>query len=415
MASNFAAPDFNGCCVARVRPIGTIKVNSVIANTMWWNLALRGEANLFSIAVPSEKRNFIASVCLLQPFQFNDPSDGHPLFDIEVALFVPADAVRRDENSVEPLLARELVGRAHLGVDLIAEVRDQLVLFIENRHASAEIADHQVGTANVERGWQPELIVLGPVESFDVLAFEREPLQPVIGAVGDQDQRFPASGVNNDRVRRIELAFFFRVLLADLASPGIDVLAFGVVAVNVIRAVAVGDVKIPIRRDGDAGRAELIFVLVDAGFFGIALRPDDFAVDRQLGEFITEEVGQVDELLAALLADQHSVRAVAFLVGLPFLAERFDELDGLVENDDRVLGVGVEIDAILRIDLHGAVSAAQLHAFGQFGPSANPFVAVIAGPENDRVRSGVSGKARRRDCRNGDASAKAVKKPAASD
>src|SRR5262245_37258607 len=100
---------------------------------------------------------------LLQAFQLNDPSDGHPLFDIEVALFVPADAVRRDENSVEPLLARELVGRALLGVDLIAEVCNQLVLFIEDRHAAAEIADHQVGPANVERGGQSELIVLGPV------------------------------------------------------------------------------------------------------------------------------------------------------------------------------------------------------------------------------------------------------------
>src|SRR5215467_3094757 len=115
---------------------------------------------------------------LLQAFQLYDPSDGHPLFDIEVALFVPADAVRRDENSVEPLLARELVCRALLDVDLITEVSDQLVLFIENRHAAAEIADRQVGSANVKRGGQPELIVLGPVERFDVLAIEREPLQP---------------------------------------------------------------------------------------------------------------------------------------------------------------------------------------------------------------------------------------------
>src|SRR6266540_256602 len=162
--------------------------------------------------------DFIVSACLLESSQLYYSSDGHPLFDIEVALFVPADAVRRDENSVKPLLARELVGRALLGVDLIAEVCDQFVLFIEDRHAAAEIADHQVGPANVERGGQPELIVLGPVERFDVLAFEREPLQPVIGAVGDQNQRFPAPRINDDRVRRIELAVFFRVLLADLAS-----------------------------------------------------------------------------------------------------------------------------------------------------------------------------------------------------
>src|SRR6266511_2427031 len=304
--------------------------------------------------------DFIVSACLLESSQLYYSSDGHPLFDIEVALFVPADAVRRDENSVKPLLARELVGRALLGVDLIAEVCDQFVLFIEDRHAAAEIADHQVGPANVERGGQPELIVLGPVERFDVLAF-------------------------------------------------------GVVTVNVIRAVAVGNVKIPVRRDGDAGRAELIFILVNAGFFGIALHPDDLAVGRKFGALMTGEVGQVDELLAALLANQHSVRAVAFLVGLPFLAERFDELAVLVEDDDRVLGVGVEINAILRIDLHRAVSAAELHPFGQLPPSANPFVAVIARAENDRIRSGVSGKARRRDCRNGDASAQAVKKPAASD
>jgi mitochondrial fission protein ELM1 len=86
------------------------------------------------------------------------------------------------------------------------------------------------------------------------------------------------------------------------------------------------------------------------------------------------------------------VRAIAFLVGLPFLAERFDELAVLIENDDRVLGVGVEIDAILRIDLNRAVSAAELHAFRQIPPASNPFVAVIAGAENDRVRSGVGRK-----------------------
>jgi hypothetical protein len=106
---------------------------------------------------------FIVSLCLLQAFQLYNSSYGHPFFDIEVALFVPAHTVWGDENSVEPLVAREFVGRALLGVDLIAEVRNQLVLFVENSHASAEIADHQVGPANVERGGQPELIVLGPV------------------------------------------------------------------------------------------------------------------------------------------------------------------------------------------------------------------------------------------------------------
>src|SRR5262245_65941560 len=83
-------------------------------------------------------------------------------------------------------------------------MRNQLVLFIEDRHPAAEISDNEVGSTNVERGWQPELIVLGPVERFDVFALKREPLQAVVGAVGDQDQRLFAARIDYDRVRSVE-------------------------------------------------------------------------------------------------------------------------------------------------------------------------------------------------------------------
>ena len=45
--------------------------------------------------------------------------------------------------------------------------------------------------------------------------------------------------------------------------------------------------------------------------------------------------------------------------------------------------------------LNRSVSAAELHSFRQFPPSANPFIAVIARPQNDRIRSGIGGKKRR--------------------
>jgi len=58
-------------------------------------------------------------------------------------------------RGIHILIEKPVTDTVETAASLIAEVRNQLVLFVENSHTSAEIADHQVGPANVECGGQP--------------------------------------------------------------------------------------------------------------------------------------------------------------------------------------------------------------------------------------------------------------------
>ena len=47
------------------------------------------------------------------------------------------------------------------------------------------------------------------IECFEVLAFEREPLEAFVGAIGDDDGGLPAAIIDGDSMRSVELGVAF--------------------------------------------------------------------------------------------------------------------------------------------------------------------------------------------------------------
>ena len=92
-----------------------------------------------------------------------------------------------------------------------AEVGDHLVVLVEQRGAGDKLGhDHHVAVdVDIRR---PE----ETVERSAMLAVEREPLEAVELAIGDDDERFLAAAIDPDAVREFERAVY---ALRELARP----------------------------------------------------------------------------------------------------------------------------------------------------------------------------------------------------
>ena len=107
----------------------------------------------------------------------------------------------------------------------------------------------------VEVAGQPEAL-----DEVDVLAVQREALQAVVAPIGDDQDGLAPRVIDPDPVRLGELA-----RLRSLAAERADVLRLAVVLIDVVRAVAVADVDVAVRRDRDVGRVVGLRSAVGAG------------------------------------------------------------------------------------------------------------------------------------------------------
>ena len=123
---------------------------------------------------------------------------------------------------------------------------DDLVARVQQRDARAEIRhDHITIPKSVEVARQ-----VRSLDEIDVLAFQREPLNPMVTTIRDDEDRILAAPVEHDPVRAIQ----FSRLLAGPAERA-EKLALRVVLINPARTVPVPDVNVAVRADGQIGRA----------------------------------------------------------------------------------------------------------------------------------------------------------------
>ena len=158
---------------------------------------------------------------------------------------------------------------------------------------------------------------------------------------------------------------------------------------DVVLPVPIGNIEGSVRRKGDAGRLELCRGGVDLRRGGIALDPHDTAFECQLGKLTPGQIGQVEELLFPFLTDDHAVRPP-----LPLSPHGADKCTVLLEDEDGILRVGVEVDTVLRIDLHGAVRTAERHPLWQSPPASQPFIAMGLLSDNQWGRALLLGRHR---------------------
>ena len=153
---------------------------------------------------------------------------------------VRADELARDER-VARLRAQRVVPVRRVRV---AEVLDDLVAPSMSVTRPCRSGMTTVPLSLVEVAGQPEAR-----DEVHVRAVEREALQPVVAAVGDDEDRRSPARVHPDAVRLVELP-----RLRSVAAERADVLRLAVVLIDVVRAVAVADVDVAVRRDRDVRR-----------------------------------------------------------------------------------------------------------------------------------------------------------------
>lgn len=291
-----------------------------------------------------------------------DASEEVPILHVDRALLVDADAVRRQEHAVLPLVARHAVLGAQTRLRVVAKVADEPIVLVEQRDAAGEVGDDETAGGQRRHVARPAQVL---VHRAHVRAVHREPLQPVIFAVADQQQRLLAARIQPDAVRRLQLA----VVLAR-AAERLHVLAVLVVEVDPRPAIAVGGEDAAVGTDGDRGRVVLAFVLVDARRLGPAERPQHRAVELGLDDLMAPRVREVQRLLAVLDAQAHAVQAA-----LELLAPRAQQLAVGGERHHRVLGVSVGEHIAVLVDDEAAVRVAEVLAAVEAPPVLDPCVA----------------------------------------
>lgn len=291
-----------------------------------------------------------------------DAPEEVPILHVDRARLVDADAVRRQEHAVLPLVARHAVLRAQARLGVVAEVADELVVLVEQRDATGEVGDDEAAVRQRRDVARPAQVL---VHRADVRAVHREPLQAMVLAIAHEQQRLLAAGIQPDAVRRLQLAG----VLAR-AAERLHVLALLVVEVDPRAAVAVGGEDAAVGTDGDRRRVVLALVLVDARSLGPAERPQHRAVELRLDDLVAARVREVQRLLAALDAQAHAVQPA-----LELLAPGPHELAVRGERHHRVLGVGVRQHVAVLVDDEAAMRVAEVLAAIEDAPSLHPCVA----------------------------------------
>ena len=304
-----------------------------------------------------------------------------------------------DEFAIDPALGfgAELIvvgGDVLTPLVIVAEV-DDFVILVHEGDAGGEIGDEHEVAVDVDVGGEDE----GLGESAEVFAIEIEPLQSTVGPVGDAEGGgFAAPVVNPEAMGEIELA-----VQCSGFSDGGEVVAGGVVAVDAVGAVTIGDVETSVSGvEGDVGGHEAIatpfgFVggvlafFVFPGGHGGALIPDDVAPEGELGDGLHLLVaGDVEELLIAFLVDFEPVAAA-----LELAAEGTDKASLGIEDEDggmallRGLAFVHDVEVLRGID-GDVVGDLPGEVVGEEGPVVNDFVLVLTFAE-DNGPTGLAG------------------------
>ena len=283
----------------------------------------------------------------LDLFQLGDAAGRDPFGDEDIPLLVEAGVMRVNEFSIDPLL-RFGAHFVTTGGDLLAPFvvigeMDDFVILVEKGESGREVGDEHEVLVDVDIGGKDER--LG--EGLEMLAIEVEPLEAAVGAVGHAEGRgLGITTVDPETMGEIE----FAVTLSGLADGG-EVATGGVITVNAMGAVAVGEIDASVgRMEGGVGWHESVASPIALGggvlTFGIAagghrcaLIPNDVSLEGQFGEGLHVLIGgDVEELLRALGADFDAVAAA-----LELAAEGADEFADGIKNEDAgvILDVGI--------------------------------------------------------------------------
>ena len=290
-------------------------------------------------------------------------------------------------------------------VFIVAQMRDHIVVPVEERDPGMEVRTKQNVALNIDVGWEREA-----VHDAGQLSVEREILQSSIRAIANGDLWLTLSAVVQPQpVRSSHLA-----RLGPFPAPGSNPVAVFVVLMHEVRAVPVGHVETAVRLEADIGRRKRRFLpVVLAGFDREFLSPDFFALERRLAEVTFANARQIKKLFAAVPTNIDTVPRSVML-----FSERPNAFAVAIKDDDRIANrfrfrTVRDVDQPFRIDRR-SVSVLPLDRIRHLAPVVMAFVNEVAFSNDGRLRTGfVRGvKKRRSDGRSDGRSARGLQKSA---
>ena len=171
------------------------------------------------------------------------------------------------------------------------------------------------------------------------------------------------------------------------AAAGPDVIAFGIVLIDVAGAVTVTQVDVAVGSDGEIGGAVLDFRAVRLravrlGHGRVAEHEDFFAAESGFDNDAAFGVAEIQKFLTAFAMDQQAMGA-AFERAAP----GFDEAAVGVENHHGVRRLAGGVDGVVNVDvalsiLADTVGVSILDAGGEFTPIVGDLISMVAGAED---------------------------------
>src|SRR5581483_351295 len=207
----------------------------------------------------------------------------------------------------------------------VSQLRNHVEAAIENAHLTVQIGTQHPVALCVEIAGHAQVRLV--FDRAQMLAVECERLNAAVSAVGDDQQRRFSPKVDPLAVGIVQFAVAL-AWLADLPQE----LSSERKAEHVVRAVAIADIEVAIRGEGNIGRHEIDRTLrVIRVFPRISVHPDLFAGERSFHDPAPVDVAVIQEFSTAFAAQLQSVCPAA-----KALAESAHEAPLFIEYDNRL-------------------------------------------------------------------------------
>ena len=234
----------------------------------------------------------------LFPVQAVDTPNGAVLGHEEISPGIEGNPVGRGHDAGAPLDPWGPVGTDLVLVVIVAELLEDLSLLVEEGDAALDLTNG--GEVPVDGGTCGKEKSLGNLT--DELAVKRHVDDAHVGPIRAEESGRGEAGVYDDLVEGAKLVGF------PTTAKGGEVLAGLVKAVDIVRGVAVGNIKVAVWCDIHAGQANASTILELVGNCGCGDAEDDLAIKGELEDFLSTQSGTIDEFTILLFANYKAMQ-----------------------------------------------------------------------------------------------------------
>src|SRR5439155_1617426 len=132
-----------------------------------------------------------------------DASKLAPLAHNHVEVFIKGSSVRRVTDAFSPFRGWQVEVGSLFGIRIIADLRDDLALFIQYSHSALQLREDGVIAANVNGRGHPQIFL----NDFYKIPLEVPIFDAIVVTIADQQQGLALTRIQGDAVAGVELSF----------------------------------------------------------------------------------------------------------------------------------------------------------------------------------------------------------------